>query len=578
MKKYCLILLLALWAGVSGVRAADFGDLLSRLDSRDFSAEKNVLSGVGGPYVGETQNPHAETVMFKARDEFSAKIAEARNDQALAGEISAFILGGLKSDVSVETKVWLLHQLPFVAAAKEVPVIAEYLKSDEQRLTDAAAMALAKISAPEALDALKAAGDIPAAKSALAQRTAPMPPYQPNETLMPLALAHAAPEQVEAFLKNYDGMSEVEKVQVLAGLTQRGDRKYRPMALAALNSDSAELKKAGLIAMEKLATKDDVDAILANLDAEHDLTVRICGFIVADGFDQALEERFAKLTDSKKFLDLATILIDRAVDIRAEVFRRTTAADCPDRLALLQKVAQIATVDDVPSMVFSAMGIPRGADHDAAENLVAALCRKDAAPIIALMPKFPPAVVYPVMCRTGGDAAKAELTRGLDSSDLALREAAVRSLALWADATMADKMSAMLDDAAFSDAQKIAILRAYIRVISLPDDKIGIKISRDEKLDALKKAFQRAKRVDEKKLILSRLAANRTVKSLAFAVECAEDPELAEAAYAAIADHAHDTALRKEHADAMVPAMDLVIEKSQNKELVDRVKIYKERK
>ena len=130
----------------------------------------------------------------------------------------------------------------------------------------------------------------------------------------------------------------------------------------------------------------------------------------------------------------------------------------------------------------------------------------------------------------------------------------------------------------YTPEQKIAALRSFIRVISLPDDKIGIGISKDGKLDKLKEAFKISTRVDEKRLILSRLAANRTVKSLQFAVECAADPELAEAAYAAIADHAHDNVLRQQNMDVFGPAMDLVINKSTNKDLVERVKKYKEQK
>ena len=225
----------------------------------------------------------------------------------------------------------------------------------------------------------------------------------------------------------------------------------------------------------------------------------------------------------------------------------------------------------------STLRIPRGGDHDAAENIIAALCNRNAEPIIALLGKYPAAALDPIICRTGGDAAKKALEAGLASKDAPTRNAALAALPTWADAQFAEKMLGLVEGGTLTDAQTIPLLRAYIRVISLPDDKIGIKISRNEKLANLKKAFALAKRVDEKKLILSRLAANRTLDSLAFAVECAQNPELSEAAYEAIADHAHDTILRKSNPEQMIPAMDLVIEKSQNKELVERVKVYKSR-
>ena len=121
------------------------------------------------------------------------------------------------------------------------------------------------------------------------------------------------------------------------------------------------------------------------------------------------------------------------------------------------------------------------------------------------------------------------------------------------------------------------MLRAFIRVISLPDDKIGIKMTRDEKLDQLKEAYTLAKRPDEKHLILSRLAANRNENSLKFAMECAADTQAKEAAYEAITAHAHDTALRKEYPELMTEAIQMVIDNSQDPDLVKKIEIYKGR-
>ena len=77
MRKYTFFLALVAVFFATDIWAADFGDLLARLDSRDFSAERDVVTGKGGVYVGELVNPHSETPMFKARDEFRAKMEEA---------------------------------------------------------------------------------------------------------------------------------------------------------------------------------------------------------------------------------------------------------------------------------------------------------------------------------------------------------------------------------------------------------------------------------------------------------------------------------------------------------------------
>lgn len=584
MKKYLWLAAVLLAALVPALQAADFGDLLSRLDSRDFSAERDVLTGKDGPYIGEQVNPHSDTPMFKARDEFYAMMSDALNSDEKCAELSAFILDAVaKDDVSTETKVWLLHRLGEVGSAADVSAVAAMLKSvddqDAQRIVDAAAAALAKIPGDEALKALEESKDIPAAAAALVSRQTPALPRDSVESDMPLGLSHAPQEDVDAYLAGYESLDDAAKARALASLTERDDKdkRYRSLAVEALKSDDPVLKNAGFLALEKMGTAEDVDAILSNLKANPEATIQLASRVVADGFDKALEERLSKINDAEEFLNIATILTNRAVDIRPDIFKKTTAANCPDRLRLMQRACELATAEDVPNLVASALQIPRGKDHDAAENLIAGVCRGDASPIIALLGKYPASVVFPMMCRTGGDAAKAELERALQSDDPKTKAAALRALPDWADAGFHQKMKEMLTSGDCPEAMYTPILRAFIRVISLPDDKIGIEMSRDEKLAELKDAYKLAKRPDEKKLILSRLAANRNVNSLQFAMECAGDPEAEQTAYEAITAHAHDTALRKEYPELMTKAIQMVIDNSKDAELVKKIEIYKGR-
>ena len=559
--------------------AADFGDLLDRLNSRDFSAERKTLTGEGGVYVGETTNPHSETVMFKARDEFREKMAAARGDDALQADLNAFILDAMSKDISLETKVWLLDQIAVLGTSAEVPALTDLLTGSEQRLIDASAAALAKIPGDEALAALQAHTDIPAAASALNSRTAPVLPADSVEDQFPLGLGKATEEQVKEWLQGYDGFDTEMKVKTLASLTARDSKEYRSYAIDALASDDPLLKNAGFLALEKMAIADDVDYFVNALADEsyRDLAIRIAGFVVAPGFDEALLKRLDTTTDGNTYHDIISVLVSRSVDVREAVFKRATSKDCEDRLSYLTQIAPILTDADVESMVKVTLLIPRGADHDTAENLIAGVLHQDATKLIDLLGTYSPTVLYPVICRTGGDAAKALMEESMNSSEKDKREAAFRALPNCADAQFAYLMMQYLESGKLSAAQQQAFLRAYIRVISLPEDKDGIEMDRDQKLEQLKKAYAMATRPDEKKLILGRLAANRTEKSLAFAVECVTDSDVVEEACQAIVDHAHDTALRKQFPDQMMEAIDLVLATSQDQELIERVKIYKGR-
>lgn len=575
MKKYVLLTLLAAFFGCVSVHAADYADILKRLDS-DYSQSLTAETNVS--WLGTTGNPNGNLDVFKARDEIRALMNEAFGDAAKTAELKAFFVDALQKDIRPTTRVWILEQLAGIGTCSEVPAIAAQLDSKDRTVVDAAAAALALMKCPKALEALESKKDLPACQAALAQKKEPIPAWMPVEAQLPLGLSNAADSVVDQWMANYAQLDEMTKAQTIAALAARKAVKYRGVVIEALNSESEILKKAAFLALEKLAAKEDVDILLAKAAEDRALVIRLCGFIVADGFDEALKARLVKAENVEEALLLATILTDRAVDIRAEIFAKTTAPECANRLVLLQQIAKITTPADVEPLVASTLRFPLGGERDAAENIIAACCAGDAAPIIALKGKFALTDLFSIIGRTGGDAAMAEVNAGLTSSDAAVKNAAIRALSVWPNAKFADKMFAVATDGAYSDDQKVAALRSFIRVISLPDDKIGIGISKDGKLEKLQEAFKVAVRADEKRLILSRLAANRTAKSLKFAVECAADPELAEAAYAAIADHAHDNVLRQSNMDVFGPAMDLVIEKSTNQGLVDRVKKYKTQK
>ncbi|MBQ1863110.1 MAG: HEAT repeat domain-containing protein, partial [Thermoguttaceae bacterium] len=393
MKKYMITLAIALSMISANLMAADFGDLLQRMNSRDFTLERDVVTGRGGVYVGELVNPHSETPMFKARDEFRAKMAEAQSakDDAALSELCDFIIDAMKADVSDETKVWLLEQLGYIGTDKNVPAVAELLKSPSKRIVDGAAVCLGKIPGDAALKALQDNKDVPAAAAALVGRLTPAIPSDSVENIFPLKISKASDAEVDEWLAKFDDLDDWAKEQTLAGLTARDNKKYRDYAIKALNSDSPELQKAGFLALEKMATADDADVFVKRLATDRDLTIRICSFVVADGFDDALLKALDASKDAQQFKDLATILANRAVDVRPRIFSKTMATDCPDRLSLLQKAREISTPEDAPSFVASIVKMPRGKDRDAAENLLASLCNKDATPILAMVGQVPEA-------------------------------------------------------------------------------------------------------------------------------------------------------------------------------------------
>ena len=119
-------------------------------------------------------------------------------------------------------------------------------------------------------------------------------------------------------------------------------------------------------------------------------------------------------------------------------------------------------------------------------------------------------------------------------------------------------------------------LRAYVRVMSLPDDQIGIEISLADKLVNLQKAMTLATRLEEKRFVIERLAAVRDVATLKYVMTFLSDADLADVARKTIVELAHHDFLRKQDPELFKKALDTVLETSEDQGLKDRARGYRD--
>jgi len=147
-----------------------------------------------------------------------------------------------------------------------------------------------------------------------------------------------------------------------------------------------------------------------------------------------------------------------------------------------------------------------------------------------------------------------------------LRDAAVRGLCNWPNATVADDLLKLATLSSDGD-HKVSALRAYVRVVTLPTPE-----RKDlQTLEALKKAMSLASRDDEKKLILSRVAANaRHVQTLRWVLPYLDDAALRKEAAKAIVELGHRKELLEPNKKEFTPALNKVIEVCTDRGVVDR--------
>jgi hypothetical protein len=137
--------------------------------------------------------------------------------------------------------------------------------------------------------------------------------------------------------------------------------------------------------------------------------------------------------------------------------------------------------------------------------------------------------LLPVLGRLGGARALEVIHAAGNSEDEGLRAASVRALANWPDATVADELLELARGGQ-RPAYRIWALRGYIRVVMLPDVRPA-----EETLALLEPALKLATRPEELRLILGRLPAVVSPRSLQIAMQYVDHPTLAAEAVAAAA-------------------------------------------
>jgi len=501
--------------------------------------------------------------------------AGAPGQANLKAVVNELMLEQLDKDIPLITKVWLLHNLAFTAGGKEVPAIAKLLNDPQVKIIDEAARTLSAIPGEAAANALKSvAQPDPTRRIAVAMMNRePVSPKSSLENRMPLAIPYAGDAELDKWMDGYDKLANLEKASTVANLAIRKAKKYYPQIFDALKSDDDTLKRAAIFALIQVGTKDQIPFLLNDAIAlDHGLAVRVLSNIVADGFDDALLDNLKKEDDWGKIALLTEILSHRYyTKALPAIFTFAKKSDCPNRIDLLRHVSRMADKTNVGDMVDVALLLSDRRQRDDAENIIARVCEGDIAPVVAKMNDATTAELLSQLGRIGGQAAVSEVEKSIASSNANIRNAAIRAISNWPNAEVAEKMMEIAKNANESESNRIGAIRGYIRVMTLPNDQLGISISDGARLELLKAIMKDSTtRREEKTLILDRLSTIRTVDCVKFLLEYFEDPMFHANAAQTVVELAHHNELRRRDRTFFSDALDKVIVLAKEKDLKER--------
>ncbi|MBN2023813.1 MAG: HEAT repeat domain-containing protein, partial [Pirellulales bacterium] len=250
--------------------------------------------------------------------------------------------------------------------------------------------------------------------------------------------------------------------------------------------------------------------------------------LAAEGTDRAIIDQLARVPAAR--LVLVRAARERrsrgAVPVLLELSQSTDEAV---RLASLAALGVLGDSSTVEPLVARLLAAGTSQERAAAERAVWLCAQKGDEPdrradaVLAAIEKSSGrdlAALLPVLGRIGAPRALAVIRDAVKNPDPAVHRAAVTALANWPDATVAAELLDLAKNEEH-EASRVRALRGYIRVVTLRDVRPD-----DQTLAMLRPAVALASRLEEKRLIVSRLAAVVTPDSLELAASHLDEPEL----------------------------------------------------
>lgn len=254
------------------------------------------------------------------------------------------------------------------------------------------------------------------------------------------------------------------------------------------------------------------------------------------------------------------IAVARVSDPDAEVRQEASRA--------LQVLADVPTVPVLVELLMKASA----AERSPLEQAILSACRRGsdpsrhADPLVAVMQNAEEplrCLLLPIIGQLGGSAAMEAIQSARKDSREAVREAATRGLCNWPDASAGADLMALAKDAPSPQVRSLAV-RAVARVLPRATDRPPA-----ETATALVQTLALAETVEDKRLVISRLASVRAPESLATAVAASGSPDLRDEAIRAVIELARG--MWGTHQQAAREALEKILPLTKDPELLQKI-------
>lgn len=388
-------------------------------------------------------------------------------------------------------------------------------------------------------------------------------------------------QQLDQLATQTEAMPESAQVALLELLAIRGGVRALPRVLEAASSDQPRLQQAAIRSLGLIADARTIPVLLAMLAEDGAASSLAAQALTAMPREQVGPALLKALQDQPEARPAVVDVLKRLVYYEAiDPLIEIAANDDPAVYDVaLDGLRGIADPDqtDIPRLLKLLQRSTPGRHRDDVERTILIVCDKQPAqsdraePVLKALGDIDVSrspLHLPLLGRLGGPQALKILDAALQSEDAPVRDAAVRGICNWPDASVADRLLQLASTGERRGDQQRA-LRAYVRVVTLPSDR-----QESQTLEMLQSAMRLATRPEDQRLILTRASTVRTMEAVEWIAGHLDQPELAQAACASLVDLAHHRFLRQPNMDRFRPILEQVGRISKDAEIVDRAQRY----
>jgi HEAT repeat protein/type 1 glutamine amidotransferase len=331
----------------------------------------------------------------------------------------------------------------------------------------------------------------------------------------------------EALAEQLQQLSGEAQVVLLSALEARADKAAAPYVAKALASRNGSVRFAAAKALAVLGGSSNVE-LLADVSAADDETgeaaMESLSRISAPGVAEELIGIAQSNAQNQVRINVIQTLINRRqTEAIPALFTVTKDNNRNIRQTAYKALGELSGQKELPEMVSILLAAQSDADRIGIERAmvttVTRLDEPDAAPVIEGLANADNAAkphLLTVLSRIGGQQALQAVRGQLLSGNAEIKKAAIRSMADWPEATPSADLMEIAKSGRNSTNQVLA-LRGYIKLLGIPANR-----SAAETVTLLADAMSVAKRVDEKKAVLSALSKYPCKQGLALAEQWKE--------------------------------------------------------